>query len=1104
MKKILIILASVSILAACKKNDNYESLSNGALLTATIEDVSATKTYLDADNNIRWSEGDQVIAFMKSSLGLKYQVLPSGVGETSASFEEVPTSGGGLNAGTEWNDNIVYYPYASSIKAEKSGGSYILSVNLPEEQTYTSCSFSNGAMAMVAVSANNNITFRNVSGGMKLLLKGSQSIGSIKVEGKNNEKLSGAAKVTAYTDETKPTIIMSDNASTSVTLNCGNGVQLNESTATEFILAMPPTTFTKGFLVTVTDSEGSIQTIESDKYNEVKRSFLLVMPEVTLQPSEPGYKEGDYVDEYGINHGQGLDNGKWAPVNCGYKAPVVDEAGNVIDKGYPTGKSYQYGRRWGFGVSEKDASIAEKSAVPVTLDIAQSESYSNTILTDYEYIIGLYEDLWNLGTEAEPIKSEYDPCPNGWRVPTYSELDIFTRVNVSWWRNYDKDTKGFKYSFNDGTTIYADRAYRTSRASYVLRGWYLDYVQMDGKTFGKKATVGIRCIRDERGLIPVSEVSFAMESLELHIGDTYSFEVNISPSNANHQHAYWYSDDSSVISFDKNGLAFAVAEGTTTVNAIVGLKTARCQVTVKRREPASDGYIDEYGINHGAGIEIEGTIWAPVNCGYHKDDFKFGKLYQWGRKYGQGYEGDLHGGKYTTYSDARTPSIESGAVSVDVGNSEQKSDVIFSSTYNDKYDWVTPQDDKLWNSGSEINPIKTEYDPCPDGWRVPTRPELETLLESGSSLSKNVSGFISYYSSGTYARGYKGGYWSSGTNGGSAYYMIYDSMFDEHSLSSTYRTDGYSIRCVKYVDPVLSVSMDIRSTELFLGESAYINATIVPSSYSASWSSDAPDVVSVNQNGMITALSVGVAKIKAEAKGVYDECTVMVYSAVPSIEYIDEYGVNHGKGIAIGDAIWAPVNCGYHVQNHPYGKLYQWGRKYGQGYDTTYAESSPEIKEGPVPSDEAQLIENSQVFYIVWNSPYDWAEVQNDQLWNTGTESEPQKSIYDPCPEGWRVPTTKELSNLNLNKSEWAVNDKAQNGYWFSGPYTYSESVPQLFLPAAGFLSGTDGYARYRGSSGRYWASSPKDTNGGFLYLGNKYTSYTWRSEGNSVRCVEE
>ena len=48
-------------------------------------------------------------------------------------------------------------------------------------------------------------------------------------------------------------------------------------------------------------------------------------------------------------------------------------------------------------------------------------------------------------------------------------------------------------------------------------------------------------------------------------------------------------------------------------------------------------------------------------------------------------------------------------------------------------------------------------------------------------------------------------------------------------------------------------------------------------------------------------------------------------------DYIDEYGVNHGKGVNIDGVIWAPVDCGYHAVNYPYGKLYQWGRKYGQG-----------------------------------------------------------------------------------------------------------------------------------------------------------------------------
>ena len=69
-------------------------------------------------------------------------------------------------------------------------------------------------------------------------------------------------------------------------------------------------------------------------------------------------------------------------------------------------------------------------------------------------------------------------------------------------------------------------------------------------------------------------------------------------------------------------------------------------------------YVDEYGVNHGQGIEIGGVVWAPVNCGYHKDDYQYGKLYQWGRKYGQGYSGDFYDGDWDqTYSDATVPTI---------------------------------------------------------------------------------------------------------------------------------------------------------------------------------------------------------------------------------------------------------------------------------------------------------------------------------------------------------------------------------------------------------------------------------------------------------------
>lgn len=283
-KNILSALAICAALFGCQKNEISETRPSGVELHATIEDDASTKTVMDENNNIRWSEGDQIIAFMKSSYGHKYQVKSSFIGETYADFSKVSSSNGDdLSAGMDWDHIVAYYPYAESIKCAKSGNNYALNVVLPFEQTYAAESFGNGFFPMVAVSENNNITFKNVLGGMKLQLRGTQKVKSIKLEGRNGEKLSGKAIVTAYTDGTVPAINMASDASTSVTLNCGSGIQLNEDTATEFIISLPPVTFTKGFTVTITDTAGGIQTIETSKENVVLRSSLLKMPEVEVK-----------------------------------------------------------------------------------------------------------------------------------------------------------------------------------------------------------------------------------------------------------------------------------------------------------------------------------------------------------------------------------------------------------------------------------------------------------------------------------------------------------------------------------------------------------------------------------------------------------------------------------------------------------------------------------------------------------------------------------------------------------------------------------------------------------------------------------------------------
>lgn len=521
MKNLLFVLFAVFIgVTACQIEETNNLSVENVELSARIEQDHETKTILGEDNNIFWSENDQIIAFMKTSYGHQYQVKPSFAGKTYADFSRITSASDDiLSAGIELNHIVAYYPYNEDIQCVKFGDNYSLDVFLPTEQTYNVESFGNGSWPMAAVSEDNDINFMNICGGMMLQLKGTQKVTSITLQGKNNEVLSGAATVVVYTDnETKPAITMSSDASTSVVLKCGTeGIQLDENSATKFIIALPPILLSKGFIVTVTDFEENIYTLETDKANTVLRSSLLVMPEIHVNKSDNNQDSDDelyipvtsisiqaeetkclvdemlslsvviipsdasnqnitwssdnptvasinqegiltahskgtaiisasadgivsnyeiqviepiyYIDEYGVNHGRGifLGNNVWAPVNCGYKAPTYDNDNNIIDKGYPYGKHYQWGRQYGQGLGgEYDDDVIEVTSGCVSLEGGQHKSNANKFYKEYDetgdWLATHNNKLWNNGTEAKPIKGEYDPCPDGWRVPTLSEM----------------------------------------------------------------------------------------------------------------------------------------------------------------------------------------------------------------------------------------------------------------------------------------------------------------------------------------------------------------------------------------------------------------------------------------------------------------------------------------------------------------------------------------------------------------------------------------------------------------------------------------------------------------------------------------------------------
>ncbi len=234
-------------------------------------------------------------------------------------------------------------------------------------------------------------------------------------------------------------------------------------------------------------------------------------------------------------------------------------------------------------------------------------------------------------------------------------------------------------------------------------------------------------------------------------------------------------------------------------------------------------------------------------------------------------------------------------------------------------------------------------------------------------------------------------------------------------------------------------------------------------------------------------------------------------------DYIDEYGINHGGGIKIGDVVWAPVNCGYHKTDYPYGKLYQWGRKHGQGYGAPYAnansnvrpdKTTAELVSAPVTPAEAQKYPNRH-YYHQKGGWFNWTK--NDMtLWNPLESTEVRKNeVHDPCPKGWRVADLHDFEELIVNYSEETTYyDGGQKGRWFSGPNSYCTSVPRIFLSIGG-MRDLDGKCLARERTGLYWTGRHGGSEGLVWHLmleesGVKMHPMAWPHDAHLVRCVRD
>ncbi|MBR6423954.1 MAG: hypothetical protein IKS47_04670, partial [Bacteroidales bacterium] len=275
MKRILPIISVLLALTSCVSQlDNADNLrlradNGGKVFYATIEgneddeNGPETKVYADDQMRVLWNKNDYVAIFDNYSYGVRYRFTGRD-GATAGRFVEDPVDG--YVVGSDIEGIYAVYPYQDDpeIALDHDG---ILTLTLPETQTYKKNSFGIGANTMVSVTDNQQLRFRNVGGYLSFKLYGwGISVSSIQLKGNNHEKLAGEAKVTMALGGT-PATVMQDNATEEVTLECETPVALGATAEeyTEFWFVIPPTTFTQGFTVTVTDSHGGTFRMSTQK-----------------------------------------------------------------------------------------------------------------------------------------------------------------------------------------------------------------------------------------------------------------------------------------------------------------------------------------------------------------------------------------------------------------------------------------------------------------------------------------------------------------------------------------------------------------------------------------------------------------------------------------------------------------------------------------------------------------------------------------------------------------------------------------------------------------------------------------------------------------------
>lgn len=268
------ILPLVAILFAACTDISIHELSSSDIerrIYATIADAGGGDTRVELNERLQtvWNESDEILTFSNEEAALwRFDGL-TGDREGNFIYE---ASLGALDSRANFDK---YYAIHLPLMTYywESDGSPLFYTTIPSTQSYKRGSYGTDTNAMFGTSDDGkSYEFKNIFGYLRLSITGGKIVQSITISGNNEEFIAGDVILNKEGELTN----WRDNLSTSITIDCGDGVQLSDI-PTYFYITVPPITLAEGISVKVYFTDGTVFPKSTSKSISLYRNTIQPM-----------------------------------------------------------------------------------------------------------------------------------------------------------------------------------------------------------------------------------------------------------------------------------------------------------------------------------------------------------------------------------------------------------------------------------------------------------------------------------------------------------------------------------------------------------------------------------------------------------------------------------------------------------------------------------------------------------------------------------------------------------------------------------------------------------------------------------------------------------